>query len=148
MEIYTGIWLDHQKAIIFSIAGETETRHIIHSGAQTRRRIPGEGKQYTRMGNAFITPEHHLEERIRHQLSRYYREIIDYIQDTTDLLILGPGEAKTELENMLRQTEWANKIQQVEAADRITDNQIAARVREFTAHRRAFRHPLNDPYTI
>ena len=115
METYIGIWLDHKKAIIYSITGESETRHVIESGVQTRRRIPGEGKQYTRMGNAFIAPEHRHEERVRHQLDKYYQEISAYVQDACDLLILGPGEAKTELEKVMQsQKGLAEKVREVE----------------------------------
>ena len=149
METYIGIWLDHKKAIIYSITGESETRHVIESGVQTRRRIPGEGKQYTRMGNAFIAPEHRHEERVRHQLDKYYQEISAYVQDACDLLILGPGEAKTELEKVMQsQKGLAEKVREVESADRLTDRQIAAWVREFTAKRRVFRHPLSHPYAL
>lgn len=148
MEKYTGIWLDHRQAIIVSIAGESESRHRITSGAETRRRILGEGKQYTRMGNAFLAPEHRQEERLKHQLDKYYEAICTYVQDASDILIFGPGEAKTELEKVMRDHEsLAIKLRHVETADRLTENQVAAQVREFTAKMGAFKHPLNHPYS-
>ncbi len=147
MEKYTGIWLDHRKAIVFSFVGDIEHKHVILSGVQTRLRTPGEGKAYTRMGQAFIAPEHQQEERIRHQLNRYYEAINSYVQDATEILIFGPGEAKIELEKAMGQhPEMKGKIREVVAANRLTERQIAARVREFTAKQRLFRHPLNHPY--
>jgi hypothetical protein len=147
MEKFTGIWVDHKKAVIISISGTTEEKQIILSDLEPRRRIAGEGKQYTRMGHAFIDPEHRQEERIRHQLDRYYQAVCKYVQDASDILIFGPGEAKLELKKSIeKQKALEEKNRQVETADRLTENQIAARVREFAAKIRFFNNPLANPY--
>jgi hypothetical protein len=147
MEKFIGIWLDHKKAVLISISGNSEDKQVILSEVQSKRRIAGEGKQYTRMGNAFIDPEHHQEEKFRHQLDKYYQTISKYVQDASDILIFGPGEAKLELKKFLdKEKTLEGKIRQVETADRLTENQIAARVREFAAKIRFFNHPLSNPY--
>jgi hypothetical protein len=46
------------------------------------------------------------------------------------ILILGPGEAKTELEERLGHEGLGGRVVGIEAADKMTDRQVAARVRE------------------
>lgn len=147
MEKYIGIWLDHKKAVIVSIIGTSEEKHIIESQVQTRRRIAGEGKAYTRIGKAFIAPERRQEERVKHELDKYYNAICRYIHDASAILIFGPGEAKTELEKVISLNKsFDGKVQKVEVADRLTQNQIAARVREFVAKLRFFQNPFANPF--
>jgi hypothetical protein len=50
--------------------------------------------------------------------------------DADSILILGPGEAKTELEARLGKAALGERIVGVETVDKMTDRRIAARVRE------------------
>jgi stalled ribosome rescue protein Dom34 len=149
MEKYTCIWLDHRSATILSIVGETESKHVIESGVELRRRMKRKDEQYSHTNQPYIAPGHRLAERKKHQLARYYQEICTYVEDASDIMILGPGVAKTELEKRIEdQPSFAGKLQLVESAGRLTQNQVAARLREFTAKRRAFKHPLAHPYAL
>jgi hypothetical protein len=50
-------------------------------------------------------------------------------------LVLGPGEAKTELDKEIEKSEELfNKITDVGAADEMTEKQLAAKVRNFLFH--------------
>jgi hypothetical protein len=61
-----------------------------------------------------------------------YQEIISRIQDANEILILGPGEAKTEIKKELEKSrELALKKVTVKPADKMTERQTAARVRQF-----------------
>ncbi|QIP13743.1 hypothetical protein G8759_14520 [Spirosoma aureum] len=141
METYTGIWLDHRKALIVSFKGDSATSHSVQVEAQKRQRIHRDGHPYKKA-------EDQVEELTRHRLANYYETICAQVKDASDIYIFGPGEAKTELEKVLRnKSTLAEKIKQVEPADYLTDYQIMARVREFAAKRLAFMHPLNHPYT-
>ena len=63
-------------------------------------------------------------------LDRYYDRVIESIGEAGSILILGPGEAKGELEKRLQGTELGERVVGVETVDKMTDRQIAARVRE------------------
>ena len=63
-------------------------------------------------------------------LARYYDRVIESIGDAGSILILGPGEAKGELEKRLQGSELAGRVVGVETVDKMTDRQVAARVRE------------------
>ena len=56
-------------------------------------------------------------------------EVIAHIRDADSILILGPGEAKGELNARLVRDGLGNRIVGVETVDKLTDRQIAAIVR-------------------
>ncbi len=63
-------------------------------------------------------------------LNRYYDEVISHLRDAASILLLGPGEAKGELEKRLASKGLGGRIVGVETADKMTAPQIVARVRE------------------
>ena len=117
-----GVWIDHKKAIIVSIAaGEVTTRtltsdiggHPHYSGSQEG----GGEKKY--------------EQRHTQDLDRYYDDVIGQIGRPDALLLFGPGEAKLQLKERLRRSKMSSEsIVAVETADKLTDPQIVAKVKE------------------
>ena len=61
-----------------------------------------------------------------------YQQIIRRIRDLAKILVLGPGEAKTELKKELEKSRGlvAKKIT-LEPADKMTERQVVAKVRQF-----------------
>ena len=117
-----GVWIDHKKAIIVSIAaGEVTTRtltsdigaHPHYSGSQEG----GGEKKY--------------EQRHTQDLDRYYDDVIGQIGKPDALLLFGPGEAKLQLKERLRRSNVSSEsIVAVETTDKLTDPQIVAKVKE------------------
>ena len=117
-----GVWIDHKKAIIVSIAaGEVTTRtltsdigaHPHYSGSQEG----GGEKKY--------------EQRHNQDLDRYYDDVIGQIGKPDALLLFGPGEAKLQLKERLgRSNVLSESTVAVETADKLTDPQIVAKVNE------------------
>ena len=117
-----GVWIDHKKAVIVSIAaGEVTTRtltsdigaHPHYSGSQEG----GGEKKY--------------EQRHNQDLDRYYDDVIGQIGKPDALLLFGPGEAKLQLKERLRRSNVSSEsIVAVETTDKLTDPQIVAKVKE------------------
>jgi hypothetical protein len=63
-------------------------------------------------------------------LGRYYEGIISLIRDADSIWIFGPGEAKVELENRMKNELLGARIVGIETVDKMTDHQIAAKVRD------------------
>jgi hypothetical protein len=63
-------------------------------------------------------------------LGRYYEGVVSFIRDAHSIWIFGPGEAKVELENRLRQDGLGARVVGIETVDKMTDHQIAAKVRD------------------
>jgi len=130
---YVGLWLDHRQAVIVSITDDAETIKRIDSDIERKVRLSGGSRSAkTPYGPQQVSVDGKQQERINRQLHQYYQEIIRRIRDAAKILILGPGEAKTELKKeMEKSRELAAKKITVEPADKMTERQIAARVRQF-----------------
>jgi hypothetical protein len=128
-----GLWLDHRQAVIVSITDEGETIKRVASGIERKVRLSGGSRTAkTPYGPQQVSVDGKQQERIQRQLRRYYQEIIRSIRDATQILMLGPGEAKIELKKeMEKSKELAAKKIALETADKMTDKQVAAKVRQF-----------------
>jgi stalled ribosome rescue protein Dom34 len=130
---YAGIWIDHRQAVIVSITDHGETIKRIVSEIERKVRLSGGSRTAkTPYGPQQVSVDGKQQERINRQLRQYYQKIIQKIQDATKILILGPGEAKTELKKEMEKSgELAAKKITVEPADKMTERQVAAKVRQF-----------------
>jgi len=115
-----GVWIDHKKAIIVSIAaGEVTTRtltsdveaHPHYSGSQEG----GGEKKYEE----------------RHNQDRYYDGVIGQLGKPDAVLLFGPSDAKLQLKARLGRSKMSSEsIVAVESTDKLTDPQIVAKVKE------------------
>jgi hypothetical protein len=113
------IWIDHREAVITRSEGETETRsrvlsHVEHGGPS----------------DSDSGPEDHRDRRFANHLRVYYDSIVSRVKVANGILVLGPGEAKHELEKRIRDEGLGDRIVGVEAADKLTDHQVAAKARK------------------
>jgi len=122
MKTEVGVWIDHRKAVIASIAGETESIRQVTSNMEKHVRYSGAAQE--------DSAEDQRDRRFTDHLNKYYERVIECIRDAESILILGPGEAKTELEERLGHDGLRERIVGVETVDKMTDRQIAARVRQ------------------
>ena len=122
MKRKVGLWIDHKKAVIFSLADE---------GAEIKR-ISSELKKNVRFsgGAQKESAEEHGDKRLTGNLNNYYDEVLSYIRDAESILIFGPGEAKGELKKRLENMELHGHIVGIETVDKMTDNQIVTKVRQ------------------
>ena len=122
MKKKVGLWIDHTKVVIFSLADE---------GAEIKR-ISSELKENVRFsgGAQKELAEEHGNKRLTGHLNNYYDEVIAYICDAESILIFGPGETKRELKKRLESRKLHRKVVGFETVDKMTDNQIVAKVRQ------------------
>ena len=124
MKRCAGIWLDHRGAFIVSIAEGAEVTERIESGVEKHVRFSG--------GDASEKGwvDDHQDKKSAGHLDRYYDEVIAHVRGAESILLLGPGEAKGELEKRLTSKGLGGRIVGVETVDKMTDKQIVARVRQ------------------
>jgi hypothetical protein len=118
MKSNVGIWLDHRKAFIVRERDGVEETHALVSDVEKHVRFSG-GR-----------PEDQMEHRFTNHLNEYYAKVISLLQDADAVLILGPGEAKGELQKRLSLDPSGPRVVDVETVDKMTDQQITAKVRE------------------
>ena len=118
-----GLWLDRNKAVIVSIANNTEARRIITSDMEHyvlySTIVPGDG-----------APENMRDRRFWNHLDEYYEKIMEDIRDATEIQIFGPGIAKYELQKHLESEGLGGHIVSIEDADKMTDFEIATKVQK------------------
>ena len=122
MKREVGLWIDHRKTVIVSVTDEGEETSLIRSGMEKHVRYSGaaqedsaEDQRYTRFAG---------------YLNKYYDHVISCIRDAESILILGPGEAKVELEKRLEIEALSGRVVGIETVDKMTNRQIAAKVRQ------------------
>ena len=118
-----GLWIDRKKAVIVSIADNTEAKRIITSDMENyvlySTVVPGDG-----------SPENIRDRRFWNHLGEYYDKIIAHIRDATEIQIFGPEIAKYELQKHLEKEGLSQHIVSMEEADKLTDLQIATKVQK------------------
>jgi len=117
-----GVWIDHRKAVIAILAGKTEQVRQVTSDMEKHVRYSGAAQE--------DSAEDQRDRRFTGHLNQYYDQVIGCIRDADSILILGPGEAKIELEERLGKEGLRGRIVGIETADKMTDRQVAARVRQ------------------
>ncbi len=113
------VWIDHRDAIIASIAGDEEKTSRLASKAEHGGDARGESGA-----------EDQRDRRFANHLRNYYDDVISHIKDASHILLLGPGEAKHELEKRIHEEGLGDQVVGIETADKLTDHQVAARARE------------------
>jgi len=116
-----GVWIDHKKAVIVSIAAGEVTARTLTSDV-------GAHPHYS--GSQEDGGEKKYEERHNQDLDRYYDDVIGQLGKPDALLLLEPGEAKLQLKERLGSKVSSESIVAVESTDKLTDPQIVAKVKE------------------
>lgn len=130
MKRVAGLWIDHRQAVIVIVADEGEDKRLIRSNMEKHTRFSGRPHARIPGGEQEVSAEDQRDRRFADHLNRYYDEVISQIRDAESILILGPGEAKVELEKRLAGEGLSERIAGIETVDKMTDRQIAAKVRQ------------------
>lgn len=84
----------------------------------------------------YFPAEDHLDRQVIEKLNKYYETVITALRGADSVLVLGPGEAKSELEKRIACERAVVRIVAVETADKMTNRQIADHVRRYYQKRR------------
>jgi len=114
------IWIDHREAVFATLTGEAEETSRLESDVEKHVRYSGDQSG----------AEDQHDKRFAGHLRRYYDAVVSRIGDAEGILLLGPGEAKRELDKRLREEGLGGRIVAVETTDKMTEPQIAARARQ------------------
>lgn len=124
-----GLWIDHQKAVIVSVSEQGESIKKIESGAK-HLDYRGPTRPKSTYSAQYGKGDDQLDNQFLEHLNKYYTHVGAELRGATDVLIFGPGEARSELRRHLERDKSMRGEIHVEPADKMTDRQIIARVRE------------------
>ncbi len=137
MKTLVGIWIDHKQAILVIHHNKDESIKNIVSELEKRSRYSGASHTSDPAEPHNDAAEDKRDRRYNAGLDHYYDEVIATLPEDALLILMGPGEAKHELQKRLIAQGLGEHITSVKTVDKMTENQIAAEVRE---HFRALEH--------
>jgi hypothetical protein len=127
MEKKAGLWIDHKKAVIVRITDQGEDMKEIQSHVE--RQLHREADSHSQ--STQIPADDIRQRAFAGHLDGYYDEVISCIHDVQSVLLMGPGQAKGEIEKRMENKKFQGQIVGVETADKMTQPQIAAKVRHY-----------------
>ncbi len=98
MKKQTGIWIDSTKAIIVSLEDGKETVTEIQSNLENRVYHDKEVDKGSFFAGQHIDSQKSFDERKKHQINSYLKDVISTVNGADELYIFGPADTKTKLE--------------------------------------------------
>ena len=134
MDQELGLWIDHKKTVLVNAEGKEVI--TLESNMEKHVRFSGGARGKTAYGAQYFPADDQVDRRFTEHLNKYYSEVIEHLRKAKAIIIMGPGEAKFELEKRLSHAGLKNSVLNIETTGKLTEKQIAARVRGFfTAQR-------------
>jgi hypothetical protein len=131
MPINAGLWIDHREAKIVFLTESGQKVETIESGVEKPARSAGGSRSSTPYGPQDVAAGDVKDRKFQQQLNRYYKEVIEFLGKADKVFIMGPGEAKGELQKQIKSKTFRQRIDGVETADKMTDRQIVAKVKKY-----------------
>ncbi|MEL6253939.1 MAG: hypothetical protein AAFR87_18160 [Bacteroidota bacterium] len=126
-----GIWLDSDKAYIFSLYQDKEELEVIYSQVEHFHIQGGYGSGTAYKPQEAISESKYLN-RKKAQLKDFYSRIKTRLKGAEAIAIYGPAEAKLGLKKAIESChELKNKIVSFKTVGNMTDNQKRALIRDF-----------------
>lgn len=127
MQRNVGVWIDRKQALIVQLDNGERQIQVIESQLPPRTRLVRRS-----VGDIDLPNELHTNQRYEKHLKLYLNRVAEALQNADSILLMGPGEAKIELQKTLQKSKTlAERIAGVETVGKLTQNQIAAKVSDF-----------------
>lgn len=126
-----GLWIDHKKAIVVIQDEQGEDIQTIESGVGRHVHYRGASHPKSPYSAQYQQGDDQLDNKFNEQLNKFYEKVIDQLRGADAVLIIGPGEAKGELEKRIAHEKVNVQIVGIQPADKLTERQIAAKVRTY-----------------
>ena len=132
LKIKIGVWLDKRKAIIVTLYNGEVSLNTILSNVEHFHVHGGSGTRL-KGGPQDVVQDSKYLEREKHQLKKYFNNIILEIEKANAIVIFGPAEMGVKLQKEINQRDKniKEKIIDVVKTDKMTKNQVKAWVKAF-----------------
>ncbi|UQD55703.1 hypothetical protein [Flavobacterium sp. K5-23] len=136
MKKQTGIWIDSTKAVIVTLNDGKEFVCEVQSDLENKVYHDKEGDKGSFQGNQHINSDKTFEERRKHQMNNFLKDVVSTVDGSDELYLFGPAETKNKLQQKINEDKSAKagKSLTVETSDNMTSNQIVAKVKQFYNH--------------
>lgn len=112
------VWIDHSEAKVFHIGRSGSDEVVLHPHLPTKHLH----HKANTIGSGHAAPD-----------KAFLAEVMNAVSDAGEILIIGPGSAKTELAKYLREqpSKIGDRIVAVETADHPSDREIVAHAKQY-----------------
>lgn len=128
-----GIWIDHRKAILLHVDAEGRIiQETLDSGLGARKRFSGEETSKTGLFRHTLNRERSDQARFNLEYRKFVRSVITNLKRPSSLLILGPGDARHELQReIMRRKSFAGVEFENRAADKMRIAELRRTVKDY-----------------
>jgi hypothetical protein len=126
---HAGVWIDHRKAIIVGLTPDGAVTTVILSKVEKHLERGGDSPMKGAYEARQVPADDSRQRALSGALNIYYDAVIAGLRDYGSLFLLGPGEAKQELQSRLIKSKLGARVAAVQTSDKMTDRQIIAKVR-------------------
>ncbi|MFD2724682.1 hypothetical protein [Hyunsoonleella rubra] len=133
----TGVWLDKAKAHIVNLYDGKESFTTILSNVEDFKIHGGSGTKF-KGGPQDVVQDSKYLEREKHQLKKYFDNIVSEIKKARVIVIFGPAEACYKLDKRLKNhyPDLSKKVKGVYKTDSMTKPQVKAWAKSFFKEKR------------
>ncbi|MFY0714540.1 hypothetical protein J1D01_12755 [Seonamhaeicola sp. NFXS20] len=127
-----GVWLDKRKAIVVTIYNGEVSLNTIQSNVEDFHVHGGSGTRL-KGGPQDVVQDSKYLEREKHQLKKYFNDVISEIKEANAIVLFGPAETAKKLHKEITKyhKNLEVKIKDVVKADSMTKQQVNAWVKAF-----------------
>lgn len=133
MTTNVGLWVDHKKAVIATVRGRRVETHLTISHVEKQLRRTGSSPLKGSFDDFEVPAGDSRKRAFMNHLNVYYDTVIAGLGAPEHILIMGPGEAKTELKKRLMKTPLGKRIAEVRPADKMSPSEVALQSKTFFA---------------
>lgn len=124
-----GVWIDHRKAVVVTFENGKENIHEMDSDVEKHvRNSGGAGSGGASHGAQDVMAGDKRDRKYMNHLNSFYDRVIQALVHAEGIVILGPGEAKGELDKRITDKEMRKRVQLVETSDKLTNPQLVAKL--------------------
>lgn len=136
MERVTGIWLDLERAYVYHLQKAKNDFEIIASEIEHYHLVGGSGSS-TPYGPQEAVSEKKFLGRKKQQKRDYFNRVSQYLMESMEVILMGPGETKFELNDYLNEFQSRPyTLHKPITQDSMTENQVKATIRDFYKQKR------------
>jgi hypothetical protein len=126
-----GVWIDHRRAAIVVLSPDGEHLREVTSKVEKHLERGGDRPMRGSYEAGQVPADDSRQRALTGELNAYFDAVIAAVREYSPLLILGPGEAKGELQKRLIKKNLGAAVAAVQTADKMTDPQLIAKVRAY-----------------
>jgi hypothetical protein len=127
------VWIDHRKAIMLCADAEGNlTEEIMDSPIGSNTRFNGEETSKTTSFGHTLTRETHQQHKEENDFRAFLKGIVAKLNMPEGLLILGPGDARHELQNEVEKVKALEGLRlENRPADKMAEHELKAAMNDF-----------------